>query len=66
MDNLTVLHGKLRSKATDLEVETYSENTWVLSHQNPKLFTTVVFYRGWYCPICKSYLTKKGVDKNEG
>ena len=29
---------------------------WVLSEQNPKHFTMVIFYRGLHCPVCKNYL----------
>ena len=56
MDEVTMSRCKPRSKAPDLEVETVSGNAWTLSRQSPSLFTMVVFYRGWHCPICKTYL----------
>ena len=39
-----------------LSVETVGGGQWTLSDQNPDLFTMVVFYRGYHCPVCKSYL----------
>ncbi|TCT05680.1 peroxiredoxin-like family protein [Aquabacter spiritensis] len=30
--------------------------TWTLNDPKPEHFTMVVFYRGYHCPVCKSYL----------
>lgn len=30
--------------------------TWRLQDQQPENFTLVVFYRGYHCPICRTYL----------
>ncbi|MBE9192598.1 AhpC/TSA family protein [Gloeocapsopsis crepidinum LEGE 06123] len=40
----------------ELEVKTLDGNFWKLE-QKPQ-FTMIVFYRGWFCPICQSYLTE--------
>ncbi len=45
-----------RQKTAPLEVQIVNGSTWKLSDQNPKTFTMVVFYRGWHCPICQTYL----------
>ncbi len=39
-----------------IEVEVVANETWSLSGANPDFMTMVVFYRGYHCPICKSYL----------
>lgn len=45
-----------RALSPALKVETVNEDPWDLSKQIPRLFTMVVFYRGWHCLICKTYL----------
>ncbi len=45
-----------RQKAPALEVPLVGGGTWNLADQSPGNFTMVVVYRGYHCPICKSYL----------
>ena len=44
------------SQVPALSVDTIGGGQWTLSEQNPDLFTMVVFYRGYHCPVCKTYL----------
>ena len=44
-----------RQAVSDLTIETLS-GSWSLHDQNPTHFTLLVFYRGYHCPICKSYI----------
>ena len=39
-----------------LSVETVGGGTWAVADQSPATFTMVVVYRGYHCPVCKSYL----------
>jgi peroxiredoxin len=41
-----------------LSVDTLNNGRWELAAQRPDNFTMVVFYRGYHCPVCKSYLQK--------
>ncbi len=41
-----------------LEVKTLDGKVWKLSEQKPQNFTLIIFYRGWFCPICHSYLAE--------
>jgi peroxiredoxin len=45
------------AQAPALAVDTL-DGRWELSAQSPENFTMVVFYRGYHCPVCKSYLQK--------
>jgi peroxiredoxin len=45
-----------RQPAPALEVKTLQGSIWRLADQNPERFTMVVFYRGFHCPICSTYL----------
>lgn len=47
---------KPKDVAPDLEVESLDGELWRLSNQRPKIFTMIVFYRGWHCPSCREYL----------
>ena len=42
--------------APELSLPLVGGGRWVLSEQNPKHFTMVIFYRGLHCPVCKNYL----------
>ena len=42
--------------APELSLPLVGDGRWVLSEQNPKHFTMVIFYRGLHCPVCKNYL----------
>jgi peroxiredoxin len=42
----------------ELEVKTLDGKLWKLSERKPQNLTMVVFYRGWFCPICRSYLAE--------
>ncbi|WP_373538353.1 peroxiredoxin-like family protein [Chamaesiphon sp.] len=39
-----------------LEVKTLDGKTWKLIDRQPENLTLIIFYRGWFCPICKTYL----------
>ncbi len=45
-------------RVPDLSVDTLDSGRWNLADQNPANFTMIVFYRGYHCPVCKSYLQK--------
>ena len=45
-----------RQAAPDLSVETVAGETWRLAERTPRTFTMIVFYRGYHCPLCKTYL----------
>ncbi len=45
------------SRAPRLHVKIVGGDIWRLSERAPEEFTTIVFYRGFHCPICKAYLT---------
>ena len=45
-----------RQPVPELEVATVGGDTWKLSEQTPENFSLVVFYRGFHCPVCRSYL----------
>jgi peroxiredoxin len=51
MSNKLLTGQKVRS----LEVNTLDGKIWKLSEQKPEKLTLIIFYRGWFCPICKSY-----------
>ena len=44
------------TEAPELSLPLVGGGRWVLSEQNPKHFTMVIFYRGLHCPVCKNYL----------
>ena len=43
-------------KTPELDVDTVDGGRFRLGERKPQHFTMVVFYRGYHCPICKSYL----------
>jgi len=45
-------------KVPPLKVPTVGGGEWDIAAQTPQNFTMVVVYRGYHCPICKSYLGK--------
>lgn len=47
---------KPQTQVPELSVKTVDGPTWTLSERQPKNFTFVFFYRGYHCPICRSYL----------
>ncbi len=61
-----------RQPVPSLDVPIVGGDTWGLSEQHPEHFTLIVFYRGFHCPICATYLAdlekklgefeKRGVD----
>lgn len=51
-----------RKPTPELEVETVDGGKWRLSEQSPDNFTMIVAYRGFHCPICKTYL--RDLDRN--
>ena len=70
---MTPIHPLMpRQKVPSLEVPTVGGGTWSLAARTPEHFTLVVFYRGFHCPICGTYLAdlekklgefeKRGVD----
>ena len=54
-----------RQAVPDLQVETLQGPVWRLSDQNPERFTMVVFYRGFHCPVCSTYLLELDKLHNE-
>lgn len=47
-----------QSPAPNLEVDLVGGGRFVLADQHPDNFTLIVFYRGWHCPICRTYLAQ--------
>ena len=45
-----------RQRVPSLEVPTVGGGHWQLSAQTPENFTLIVFYRGFHCPVCATYL----------
>ncbi|NNG03553.1 MAG: AhpC/TSA family protein [Inquilinus sp.] len=45
-----------RQPVPDLAVPTLGGGRWSLAEQTPKNFTLIVFYRGFHCPICSTYI----------
>ena len=45
-----------RQRVPDLKVDTLQGFIWELSSQKPDRFTMIVFYRGFHCPVCSTYL----------
>ncbi|HSJ98519.1 MAG TPA: peroxiredoxin-like family protein [Myxococcota bacterium] len=39
-----------------LDVETLGGARWSLASRRPERFTMVVFYRGFHCPVCRTYI----------
>lgn len=39
-----------------LTVPTAGGTPWTLAERRPERFTLLVFYRGYHCPVCKTYL----------
>ncbi|MFG0287524.1 MAG: peroxiredoxin-like family protein [Rhodopirellula sp. JB044] len=52
---------KPQTKVPELSVQTIGGEEWKLGDQSPEHFTFVFFYRGYHCPICKSYL--RSIDR---
>jgi alkyl hydroperoxide reductase subunit AhpC len=46
-----------RQPVPPLDISVVGAGPWRLSDQKPEKFSLVVFYRGFHCPICSSYLT---------
>ena len=46
-----------RQSVPALDVDTLS-GRWSLTDQTPKNFTMIVFYRGYHCPVCKTYISE--------
>ncbi|MEM9221006.1 MAG: redoxin domain-containing protein [Pseudomonadota bacterium] len=46
------------AKVPALSVPTVGGGQWDLASQTPANFTMVVVYRGYHCPLCKTYLGK--------
>lgn len=63
---------KPRTPVPDLDLPMLEGNQFTLSKRKPEAFTLIVFYRGYHCPICRTYLgdldgridefTRRGVD----
>ena len=47
-----------RQDAPALTVPVVGGGPWTLADAHPQNFTMVVFYRGLYCPICRTQLTE--------
>ena len=46
------------TQAPSLSQPLVGGGTWTLSEQSPQAFSMIVVYRGYHCPVCKSYLGK--------
>ncbi|MTJ51213.1 AhpC/TSA family protein [Anabaena sp. UHCC 0253] len=46
------------TQVPELVVKTLDDKVWKLSEQKPQNFTLIIFYRGWFCPICQNYLAE--------
>lgn len=46
------------TKAPALAVDLVGGGRFDLAKETPDNFTMVIFYRGYHCPVCKSYLQK--------
>jgi len=61
-----------RQPVPALVVQTLSGATWDLRDASPEHFTMIVFYRGYHCPVCRTYVpeldrlvadfSKKGIE----
>ena len=47
---------KPQTNVPQLTLPLVSGGQWSLTDEQPKHFTFLFFYRGYHCPICKSYL----------
>ncbi len=45
-----------RKAVPALSVRTLSGAIWTLSERRPERFSLIVFYRGYHCPICRTYV----------
>lgn len=45
-------------KVPSLIIPRVADGKWTLADQRPENFLLLVFYRGYHCPICKTYLEK--------
>ncbi|PPD15865.1 MAG: alkyl hydroperoxide reductase [Methylobacterium sp.] len=45
-----------RRAVPGLTVPTLDGGFWDLNQQNPTRFTMIVFYRGYHCPVCHTYI----------
>ena len=45
-----------RQPVPALRVPTLRGPAWDLAEQRPERFTLLVFYRGWHCAVCQTYL----------
>ncbi|RIJ42385.1 peroxiredoxin-like family protein [Pontibacter oryzae] len=58
---------KPRTEVPEITVEVVNGDAWSLSGSDAEFMTMVVFYRGYHCPICKTYLQnlESNLDKFE-
>lgn len=58
MTTNTTMTAKLMTgtQVPELEVKTLDGKLWKLSQQKPQNLTMLIFYRGWFCPICQTYI----------
>lgn len=47
---------KPRTEVPEITVEVVNSDAWSLSGSDAEYMTMLVFYRGYHCPICKTYL----------
>ena len=45
-------------QAPALSLPLVGGGTWTLADQMPKSFTMIIVYRGYHCPVCKTYMSK--------
>jgi len=49
-----------RQTVPNLELPTLDHEKFSLTHEHPKHFSLVVFFRGLHCPLCVKYLKELG------
>lgn len=45
-----------RHSVPDLRVPLLNEFCWNIAEQTPRCFSMIVFYRGYHCPVCTTYM----------
>ncbi|MGB3618744.1 MAG: peroxiredoxin-like family protein [Catalinimonas sp.] len=53
------------TQAPDLHLPTVGDTTWRLSATRPVQFHLLVFYRGYHCPLCRTYVHDLDVTQPE-
>ena len=54
-----------RRSVPSLSVPTLGGGTWTLEDRSPERFLMIVFYRGYHCPVCTTYMRELDRLKDE-